>query len=116
MPVSGLVVSLTQEPELRRKTVDAIRGEPRIDIGPIHSDRMALVIDTASSAEDKQLWDWLKQLPGVVFVDVALVAFEDPTEHVNRSDRLNSAPVRPSETTKRDTISLSHAKENHHGR
>lgn len=80
MPVSGLVVSLAEEPELRQLAIDAIGRESRIEIGSIHSNRMAIVIDTASSDEDKQLWNWLMDLPGVVFVDVALVAFEQPSE------------------------------------
>ena len=79
MPVSGLVVSFTDQPALREKAMDAIRDEPRIEIGVAKSRRMAIVIDTASSDEDKQLWNWLQELPGVVFVDVVMVGFEEST-------------------------------------
>ena len=78
MPVSGLVVSLKSDPQLRNEAIDAIRAEPRIEIGAIKQRRMAVVLDTASVDEDKQLWCWLGSLPGVVFVDVALVGYEDP--------------------------------------
>ena len=77
MPVSGLVVSLAEEQQLREHAMDASRREPRIEVGAIESGRMAIVIDTTSTEEDKQLWNWLSSLPGVVFVDVALVGYED---------------------------------------
>ena len=77
MPVSGLVVSLSDQPALREKAMDAIRDEPRIEIGVTKSRRMAIVIDTASSDDDKQLWNWLQELPGVAFVDVVMVGFEE---------------------------------------
>ena len=77
MPVSGLVVSLANEPNLRETAIDAIRQESQIEIGVINSLRMAVVVDTPSSEEDKEIWTWLNALPGVTFVDVAMVGFED---------------------------------------
>jgi nitrate reductase NapAB chaperone NapD len=79
MPVSGLVVSFSDQPDLREKAMDAIRDDSRIEIGVTKSQRMAIVIDTPSSDEDKQLWGWLNSLPGVVFVDVVMVGFEEST-------------------------------------
>ena len=77
MPVSGLVVSLSDRDDARENAIAAIRQESRIEIGAIHSRRMAVVMDTDSSDEDKELWNWLSTLPGVVFVDVVMVGFED---------------------------------------
>ena len=77
MPVSGLVVSLAESPELRQLAIDAIDQESRIDIGVIESQRMSIAVDTHSSEEDKELWQWLTNLPGVDFVDVVMVGFED---------------------------------------
>ncbi len=71
MPVSGLVVSLKSDPQLREQTIAAIRNEKRIEIGVVQSHRMAIVLDTASLGDDKLLWCWLSSLPGVIFVDVA---------------------------------------------
>lgn len=76
MPVSGLVVSLVEASELRQEAIGEIRQESRIEIGVIQSQRMSVVIDTTSSDEDKELWHWLTNLPGVVFVDVVMVGFE----------------------------------------
>lgn len=76
MPVSGLVVSLRDEPQLRAEALAAIRREARITIGAFKANRLAIVLDTASSDEDRQLWDWLGSLSGVSFVEIAFVGFE----------------------------------------
>lgn len=76
MPVSGLVVSLRDEPQLRAEALAAIRREARITIGPFEANRLAIVVDTASSDEDRQLWDWLGSQSGVSYVEVAFVGFE----------------------------------------
>ncbi len=76
MPISGLVVSLASDPLLRDSALAAIRQELRIEIGTIKLHKMAIVVDTQSTDEDKQIWEWLNTLPGVTFVDVALVGFE----------------------------------------
>ncbi len=76
MPVSGLVVFLNDEPQPRAEALAAIGRESRIQVGVLEANRLAIVLDTVSSAEDKQLWDWLYSLPGVAFVEVAFVGFE----------------------------------------
>ena len=77
MPVSGLVVTLCEEPQLRAAVFEAIGRDPRITVGVLEANRQAIVLDTASSDEDGQLWDWLNTLPGVMFVEVAFVGFEE---------------------------------------
>ncbi len=80
MPVSGLVVSLSDEPRRRAEALGAIDREARIAVGVCEANRLAIVLDTASSEEDKQLWEWLGSLPGVSFVEVAFVGFEQDKE------------------------------------
>jgi len=76
MPVSGLVLSLCDEPYPRAETLAVMGREARITMGDLEANRLAIVLDTASSEEDRQLWDWLGALPGVSFVEVAFVGFE----------------------------------------
>ena len=76
MPVSGLVVSLSDEPQPRAESLALIGREPRITVGVVEANRLAIVVDTASSEEDRRLWEWLGSLPGVSFVEVAFVGFE----------------------------------------
>ena len=84
MPVSGLVVTLADQSGVRENAINAIRNEPRIEIGVTQSGRMAIVVDTASDEEDKQLWQWLNRLPGVAFVDVVMVGFEERVQEVSK--------------------------------
>lgn len=95
MPVSGLVVSLVSDPQLRKEAIASIRSEPRIEIGVIEGRRMAIVLDTESTDADKQLWCWLSSLPGVVFVDVALVGFDEDRERA-------ATPCNPRHSVKED--------------
>ncbi|MCA9217076.1 MAG: hypothetical protein KDB27_28605 [Planctomycetales bacterium] len=76
MPVSGLVVSLSSEKLPRDEALQEIRCEPRIIMGTLKDNRLAIVLDTDSQAEDQQLWNWLEALPGVVLVEVAFIGFE----------------------------------------
>jgi nitrate reductase NapAB chaperone NapD len=91
MPVSGLVVSLKSDLTLREEAIAAIRKESRIEVGVIEGRRMAIVIDTTSTDDDKQLWCWLAALPGVTFVDVAMVGFEDQDDDSEANDGVASA-------------------------
>ena len=77
MPISGLVVSLGSDPDLRKETLEIIAAEPQIEVGVLKSNRLAIVLDTPDSEEDKRLWCWLSSLAGVVFVDLAMVAYDD---------------------------------------
>lgn len=86
MPVSGLIVTLSSDFCLQSEAGFAIRNHPQIEVGPTPSNRMVIVLDTQSSEEDKSIWEWLNQLPGVIFIDVAMVGFED----VNSSHPMNS--------------------------
>ena len=85
MPVSGLVVTLSNDPDRGAEAINAIDAEPSLEIGTTVSQRMAVVMDTQSSEADKALWNWLQSLPGVVFVDVAMVGFEE-TDAEPRAD------------------------------
>ena len=77
MPVSGLVVTFSDDKLISDQAFIAIKNNPQINIGPRQEKRMAIVLDTDSSLEDRILWDWLNTLPGVLFVDVVFVGFEN---------------------------------------
>jgi nitrate reductase NapAB chaperone NapD len=91
MPVSGLVVSLCKEARPRAEAIEKMAQEPRITVGALAANRLAIVLDTASSEEDKQLWDWLNALPGVTFVQVAFVGYEPKGESL--LVRVNDTPT-----------------------
>ena len=92
MPVSGLVVSLSNDDESRSQAIAAINQEPRNEVGVIEANRMAVVIDSPSAAEDKELWAWLNGLAGVVFVDLVMVGFEE--DAASREPAVNEQQTR----------------------
>ena len=96
MPVSGLVVTLVSDAGLRESAITDIREEPMIEIGPISGNKMAIVLDTPNEAEDKRLWCWLSSLAGVVFVDVAMVGFEEAETTIQASG--NQSPIGEEQT------------------
>ena len=100
MPVSGLVLSLSDEPQPRAEALAVIGREAQITVGVLEANRLAIVLDTASREEDRQLWDWLGSLAGVSFVEVAFVGFEQrgdslPVQvgQISTATRCNSAVV-----------------------
>lgn len=82
MPISGLVISMVNQPQSQRDTIQSIASDSRIEIGVVESGRVAIVSETESSQEDKALWQWLQELPGVVHIDLAFASVEDPN-HVD---------------------------------
>jgi nitrate reductase NapAB chaperone NapD len=76
MPVSGLVVTLTSQSPQREAAIEEIRADLRIEIGAIGPSKMAIVVDTATSSDDKRLWEWIQAIEGVLQVEVALIGFE----------------------------------------
>lgn len=76
MPVSGLVITLANDRQRRDTALAALSQEPRIELGVLRASRLAIVVDTATPEDDQQLWQWLNALPGVEFVEVALVGFD----------------------------------------
>ena len=87
MPVSGLVVTFSDDKLIGDQAFVAIENNSQISIGPREEKRMAIVLDTDSSLEDRILWDWLNALPGVLFVDVVFVGFE------NADNEMTTVPI-----------------------
>ena len=94
MPVSGLVLSLSDGPQPRAEALSAIRRETRITMGVLDANRLAIVLDTASREEVRQLWDWLGSLSGVSLVEVAFVGFEQPEATLRQAGQMSTATQR----------------------
>lgn len=77
MPISGLVLSLTNDAVMDDLVV-RLSTDPRIDVGASHGKRLPVVLDTADSAEDRELWRWIRSQPGVCYVDVSFIHFDEP--------------------------------------
>ncbi len=102
MPISGLVVILHEDEPLREEAIRAIKQDPRLAVGPARSNRLALVVDTPSSHEDREVWDRLQSLPGVALVELAFVGFE-PSEPSGSAGSASAATPQPVRTPPPDT-------------
>jgi nitrate reductase NapAB chaperone NapD len=77
MPISGLVITLADDAARRDAALVALRQHAAITLGTQADARLPVVVETASDDEDRQVWEWMHSLPGVMQVDVALIHFEE---------------------------------------
>jgi hypothetical protein len=77
MPISGLVLTLDTNSDLRQRTWEALEQHPGIDVGTWHEDRLPIVTDSPDEQADRELWDWLQALPGVLKLEIAVIHFEN---------------------------------------
>lgn len=74
MLVNGLLLTLHEDDELRSAVIQAIAAQhSNFTTGPLHDRWLPVVMEAATDVESRQLHDWLSNLPGVAFVDVAAV-------------------------------------------
>ncbi|MCS7470321.1 hypothetical protein NZK35_27040 [Stieleria sp. ICT_E10.1] len=77
MPISGLVITFDQTFDHPDETLSRLRAEPAIEVGACDRRQCAIVVDTASQADDKKIYQWVQDLPGVAGIQVAFVGFDD---------------------------------------
>jgi nitrate reductase NapAB chaperone NapD len=86
MPICGLVVTLDSDHIRAENVVTALRDHPAVTVGEKQGLRLPIATDTASQAEDKQLWEWLKQLDGVRHIDVVYAHIGEPEDGIQRQE------------------------------
>ncbi len=77
MPISGLVVTLCSDDSRCHETLAALQSHEGIQLGPRQDDRLAIVLETPDSQSDRQVWEWLQSLPGVVQIEIAVIHFDE---------------------------------------
>lgn len=94
MPISGLVVTLSDDPSLHKIALDQLASDPRLTLGELHGNRLPVVAETDTVRQGTNLVrEELLDIPGVVFVDVVSVDFSDidesaePEEHEQKRRR-----------------------------
>lgn len=80
MPISGLIVHLSENRTLQHAALAAMREHPALELGEQRRNQLALVVESACEEEDRLTWEWLHALPGVTMVVVAFVHFDEPDE------------------------------------
>ena len=80
MPVAGLTLTFAQDQALISDAVAQMFGRDDTQLGELDGRYMAAVIDTPDSRSSRDLHRWIETLPGIDFVDVVYVGFdEQPT-------------------------------------
>lgn len=77
MTVSGWVLTLENDERLRACVLEALERDSRITCGVAHGLRLPLVVETAEPTESETLFESLRNLPGVAFIDVVSIVFEE---------------------------------------
>ncbi|MCC5785710.1 MAG: hypothetical protein JJU33_03305 [Phycisphaerales bacterium] len=86
MPVSGLILSLSDDRRLRDGALEAINQHNAVSLGEMQGLRLPIVVDTADSDADREVWKWLHELPGVLFVDLVCTdASDDAPQDTNET-------------------------------
>jgi hypothetical protein len=84
--ISGWVVTLSLDPGLAQAAIDALRRHQAIEMGEVAGHRAPVVVETDDRDETSAVWEWLHSLPGVLFVDVAFLHFDEDAVPVNTEE------------------------------
>ena len=87
VPISGLVVTFNSPVKHHLAAVESLAAFPEVEIGQRGGSKLAIVVDSENKRRDREIWDAVQQLPGVIDVAVAMVAFD---EGENAADRTST--------------------------
>jgi len=77
MPTSGLVITLSADAELAAQTRAMLMVRREFTVGERNDHWLPVAMEASDDAGSRDLHDWLHSLPGVEFVDVVYVNFDD---------------------------------------
>lgn len=119
MIISGLLLTLSKDPRMADRALATLRARPEFLLATCHQRWLPVVVEVPDVATSRDLHDWLHTLPGVDFVDVVQVSFEEdslepsPGGHRNRvppsADCLPPTPSKRRRTTPVQEVGASHA-------
>lgn len=75
MPISGLVI--TTQPEQRDEVLAALRDIPEVTLGTPRGCKLPVVTEVPTLSAARKLTEALMRMPGIDFVDVVSVDFQD---------------------------------------
>lgn len=77
MMISGLVVTLAEDPRRRAEALAALGGDGRLTLGEEAGRKLPVVVETGTAQESEELVESLLGTAGVDFVDVVYVDFSE---------------------------------------
>jgi hypothetical protein len=79
MIISGLLLTLSEDVRLAESAEATLRARPEFTLADRSQRWLPVVIEVEDVRASRDLHDWLDALPGVDFVDVVQVNFEEET-------------------------------------
>jgi nitrate reductase NapAB chaperone NapD len=80
VPISGLVLVFESAEALNDQALERLRSQPCISVGPRENEKVAIVVDSISKEHDIEIWNEIRDIPGVVDIRIAFVGFDDLIE------------------------------------
>jgi hypothetical protein len=77
MPITGLLLTLSQEPRLQREALGHLQTRPELQIGTAIDRWVPVALAAEDDAHCRELHDWILSSAGVEYVDVVCVNFEE---------------------------------------
>jgi hypothetical protein len=90
MPISGLLITLTEDHSLAEQAVVALSARPEIMVGTRQQQWLPLAVDGRDYAHSREVHEWIGSQPGVVFVDITSIYFETGSPDTRTRESLNS--------------------------
>lgn len=91
MIISGILITLSEDSRLAEDVETALRERPEVTLAERSQRWLPMVIEAADVGASRDLHDWIHALPGVEFVDVVQVNFEEtPVDKPRPEDRRTS--------------------------
>ena len=78
MITSGLVITLSADAALATQVIAQVSARPEFTPGARKDRWLPAAMEACDDAASRDLHDWLHALPGVEYVDVVSVNFEEP--------------------------------------
>ncbi len=86
MSISGLLITLANDPNASTTVISILKADPRIDVGERRGPYLPVVADTTGKRENQRLWDELRELAGVINVNLVFADLDDSTESIAHVD------------------------------
>jgi hypothetical protein len=77
MPISGLLVTLRDGAE-RNSAQELMHTRMELTVGAMNDRWLPVALEARDDEHSREVHDWLMTLPGVEYVDVVSVNFEEP--------------------------------------
>jgi hypothetical protein len=77
MPISGLVLTLSDNPTRRREVIEELARMPGVLVGELHGRWLSVVTAADSDEQSMILHESLLRRSGIVYADVVQVGFDE---------------------------------------